>query len=51
MARMASLSEVEVVDEDAELRRLRPPAAVVEEEAAQRMRPRGVRRNALEEEE
>lgn len=42
---MASLSEVEVVGDDAELRRLRPEAAVVDEDARIR-RVRGVRRNA-----
>jgi hypothetical protein len=45
MARIASLSEVEVEDDGAELRRLRTEA-VVEEEEARIRRVRGVRRNA-----
>jgi len=51
MARMASLSDVEVVDGEAELRRLRPAAlvsAVVEVEQARKTSVRGVRRNAWE---
>jgi len=45
MARIDSLSEVEVVEDDGELRRLRPEEVVEEEEARIRS-VRGVRRNA-----